>query len=164
MPPLLPRKIPTNASVFQSAGLRPSPHVHWVGILISIYEATYRFTLVTACRFANWELTTPCCQNAAPLNYRSYGQLTGRDFNPLDEQLLLRTDAHAFMRFPHFADCLVFRFKEFEPPRRPGLNPLRSFLRKFNWVNKGRKGLQGTLPAAAPATWGRSCRACTAFV
>jgi hypothetical protein len=28
--------------------------------------------------------------------------------------------AHAFMRFPHFADCLVFRFKEFEPPRRQG--------------------------------------------
>jgi hypothetical protein len=71
MPPLLPRKIPTDASVFQSAGLRPSPYVHWVGIFISIYEATYRFTFVTACCFANWELTTPCYQNAAPLNYWS---------------------------------------------------------------------------------------------
>ena len=33
-------------------------------------EATYRFTCVTACCFANWELTTPCCQNTAPLSYR----------------------------------------------------------------------------------------------
>ena len=35
-------------------------------------------------------------------------------------------DAHAFMRFPHFSDCLVFRFKEFEPLRREG--------RKEVWV------------------------------
>jgi len=33
-------------------------------------EATSRFTCVTACCFANWELTTPCYQNAAPLSYR----------------------------------------------------------------------------------------------
>ena len=26
--------------------------------------------IVTACCFANWELTTPCYQDAAPLNYR----------------------------------------------------------------------------------------------
>jgi hypothetical protein len=36
-------------------------------------------------------------------------------------------DAHEIMRFPHFADCLVFRFKEFEPPRREGR-------KEFVWV------------------------------
>ncbi len=35
-----------------------------------INEATYGFNFVTACCFANWELTTPCYQSAAPLNYR----------------------------------------------------------------------------------------------
>ena len=37
---------------------------------VCIDEATSRFTCVTACCFANWELTTPCCQDAAPLSYR----------------------------------------------------------------------------------------------
>ena len=70
MPPLLPRKIPRTLSVFPARRQRPSPYVHWVGILNFINEATYRFTYVTACGFANWELTTPCCQDAAPLSYR----------------------------------------------------------------------------------------------
>jgi len=34
------------------------------------HEATSRFTRVTACCFANWKLTTPCYQDAAPLSYR----------------------------------------------------------------------------------------------
>jgi hypothetical protein len=70
MPPLLPRKIPQTASVLQVRGQRPSPYVHWVGIFNFINEATYRFTRVTACGFAIWELTTPCYQDAAPLSYR----------------------------------------------------------------------------------------------
>lgn len=49
---------------------RPSPSGHRVGIFDSIYEATYGFTCVTACCFANWELTTYCYQDAAPLSYR----------------------------------------------------------------------------------------------
>lgn len=35
-----------------------------------INEATYRFTCVTACRFAVWELTTRRCRNAALMHYR----------------------------------------------------------------------------------------------
>ena len=70
MPSLLPRKISAAASVLQTAGHWPSPYVHWVGIFSLIDEATYRFACATACCFANWELTTPCCQDAAPLNYQ----------------------------------------------------------------------------------------------
>lgn len=70
MPSLLPRKIITTDSVVKVEMLRPSPSDHRVGIFESIYEATPRFTCVTACCFAKWELTTPCYQDAAPLNYR----------------------------------------------------------------------------------------------
>ena len=55
---------------YQSLWQRPSPFDHRVGIFIMSYEATCGFTCVTACCFANWELTTPCCQDAAPLSYR----------------------------------------------------------------------------------------------
>jgi hypothetical protein len=70
MPSLLPRKIARVDSVIRTHAQRPSPHDHRVGISNQIYEATSRFTCVTACCFANWELTTLCYQNAAPLNYR----------------------------------------------------------------------------------------------
>ena len=70
MPSLLPRKIARADSVIKTPAQRPSPHDHRVGIFNQIYEATSRFTFVTACCFANWELTTLCHQNAAPLNYR----------------------------------------------------------------------------------------------
>jgi hypothetical protein len=70
MPPLLPRKISPTASVIKAGEQRPSPHVHRVGISTSINEATYRFTFVAACSFANWELTTPDCSDAAPLSYQ----------------------------------------------------------------------------------------------
>ena len=84
MPSLLPRKINRTASVIKARVHRPSPCVHWVGIFEEFNEATCRFTCVTACCFANWELTIPCCQDAAPLNYRTNGQFPGRDFNPLE--------------------------------------------------------------------------------
>ena len=71
MPPLLPRKIPRTASVFQVRDF-VLPHVS-TGSASSLKfnEATCRFTCVTACCFANWKLTTPCYQDAAPLSYRS---------------------------------------------------------------------------------------------
>ena len=37
---------------------------------IRTFGATCAFTFVTACCFANWELTTSCYQNAAPVSYR----------------------------------------------------------------------------------------------
>jgi hypothetical protein len=70
MPSLLPRKIRSADSVFRADQRRPSPSDHRVGIFNSIYEAMSGFTCVTACCFANWELTTPCYQDAAPLSYR----------------------------------------------------------------------------------------------
>jgi hypothetical protein len=70
MPSLLPRKTSEAVSVLQATEHRPSPHVHWVGAFMITDEATPRFTCVTACCFASWELTTSCYQNAAPVSYR----------------------------------------------------------------------------------------------
>src|SRR5665647_1549813 len=87
MPSLLPRKITQTASVIRvcDGGL---PHTSTGSASpILINEATCRFTCVTACCFANWELTTLCYQNAAPLNYRGEsdnspdGTLTRVTFN-----------------------------------------------------------------------------------
>ena len=70
MPTLLPREITQAVSIIISCAQRPSPCVHRVGISNEFNEATYGFTCVTACCFANWELTTPDYSDAAPLNYR----------------------------------------------------------------------------------------------
>jgi hypothetical protein len=35
-----------------------------------VYEATHRFTCVTACSLAVWKLTPPCCHDAASSCYR----------------------------------------------------------------------------------------------
>ena len=101
MPTLLPRKIPRTASVSQVRGFG-LPHLS-TGSASSLQfnEATCGFTCVTACCFANWKLTTPCYQDAAPLNYR------GESDNPPDgtltrkiKQLLLRTDSAPILRPP----------------------------------------------------------------
>jgi hypothetical protein len=65
-------------------------------LLHFVYEATHGFTCVTACSLAVWKLTTPCCHGAAPTATGAHGQLPGRDFNPLDLLLLLRTDRPRF--------------------------------------------------------------------
>jgi len=69
MPPLLPREKTPAASVLSARVLRPSPADKRVGFSNSSDEATCRFTCVTACRFAVWELTTPDRSDAAPACY-----------------------------------------------------------------------------------------------
>ena len=56
-------------SVIQASIQRPSPSDHRVGFSNSIYEATCRFTCVTACFLAVWKLTTLCYHNAASSYY-----------------------------------------------------------------------------------------------
>jgi len=93
MPTLLPREIPRTASVFQVRvfGL---PHVSTGSASpLKFIEATCRFTCVTACCFANWKLTTPCYQDAAPLSYRGESDNfpDGTSTRKI-KQLLLHTD------------------------------------------------------------------------
>ena len=64
-PGRLHRPLPLSESVTAAFPLCPEGR-H----LLLVNEATNGFTFVTACCFANWELTTLCYQNAAPLNYR----------------------------------------------------------------------------------------------
>jgi hypothetical protein len=76
-------------SVIPAPIQRPSPSDYGVGFSVFVYEATHGFTCVTACSLAVWKLTTPL-----PHATGAYGQLPGRDFNPLDLLLLLRTVRH----------------------------------------------------------------------
>ncbi len=55
----------TESAIF---GLPPCPRGRH--LRFGIDEATCRFACAAACGFANWELTTPHCSDAAPLNYR----------------------------------------------------------------------------------------------
>ena len=70
MPPRLPRETVTITSVLPTATRRPSPSDHRVGVSDYVYEATSRFTGVTACSFAGGKLTTPCYQDAASSCYQ----------------------------------------------------------------------------------------------
>lgn len=49
---------------------RPSPSDQRVGYSHFVYEATHRFTSVTACSLAVWKLTTPRYRDAASSFYR----------------------------------------------------------------------------------------------
>ncbi len=57
-----------------------------------IFEATYRFTFVAACNFAVGNSRPLITQTPLPRTTKMNGQFLGWDFNPLDKQLLLRTD------------------------------------------------------------------------
>ena len=63
------------------------------------FEATYRFTFVAACNFAVGNLQPLITQTPFPRTTEMNGQFLGRDLNPLDKQLLLRTDVVAKLRF-----------------------------------------------------------------
>jgi hypothetical protein len=91
-------------SVIPASIQRPSPSDHRVDVSNFVYNATHGFTCVTACSLAVWKLTTPRYRGAASSCYRAYGQLPGRDFNPLDLRLLLRT---VWLAFSTAAPALV---------------------------------------------------------
>lgn len=69
MPTLLPRESMNATSAIPTSFQRPSPSDHRVGFSSS-FEATHRFTCVTACSLAVWKLTTPCYHDAASSCYR----------------------------------------------------------------------------------------------
>jgi len=70
MPTLLPRESMDATSVVRASIQRPSPSDHRVGFSNLVYEATSRFTCVSACDLAVWKLTTPCYHDAASSCYR----------------------------------------------------------------------------------------------
>ena len=99
MPSLLPRETPRATSVIPARVQRPSPFDHRVGISISftrllIGSLALRPALL---RFGN---SRPRVTTAPlPLATKAHGQLLGRDFNPLDALLLLRTVASCIIIF-----------------------------------------------------------------
>ncbi len=91
MPSLLPRESTRATSVVRARVQRPSPFDHRVGVSGS-------FTRLLIGSLALRPATLRCGNSRpritpAPLPHatKAYGQLLGRDFNPLDSLLLLRT-------------------------------------------------------------------------
>ena len=82
MPPLLPRESMRATSVVSARIQRPSPPEYRVGVSDYCFGATSRFTCVAACYFANWELTTPACADAAPLNYQGVRTISWTGLQP----------------------------------------------------------------------------------
>ena len=96
MPTLLPRETTRATSVVRARVLRPSPFVHRVGF-------SGLFTRLLMSSLALRPATLLCGNlrprvTTTPLPHATgaYGQFPGRDFNPLDTLLLLRTDATLF--------------------------------------------------------------------
>ena len=95
MPSLLPRESTCATSVFTAPAQRPSPFDHRVGFSNSFTRLlmgslTLRPTILLFGNSRPRVATTPL-----PHATEAYGQLPGRDFNPLDLLLLLRTEKSA---------------------------------------------------------------------
>jgi hypothetical protein len=65
--------------------LRFSPYCHRVNIYNSVYEATYQFTFVAACKFVFENLRPLIAQTPISSTTKVNGKLLGPDFNRLDK-------------------------------------------------------------------------------
>jgi hypothetical protein len=99
MPSLLPRKISAAASVLQAAGHWPSPYVHWVGIFDTLTRLRLGSLALRPAALPIGNSRPPVARTPLPWATKAHGQLLGRDFNPQDEQLLLRTHVVSLLTF-----------------------------------------------------------------
>src|SRR6266436_2530624 len=91
LPSLLPRESTRATSVVPAHAQRPSPFDHRVGVSSSVTRLLIGSLALRPAllRFGNSRpRITP---TPLPHATKAYGQLLGRDFNPLDTLLLLRT-------------------------------------------------------------------------
>ena len=128
MPTLLPRESMNATSVIPASIQRPSPSDHRVGssnsfTRLHIGSLAFRPALLL---FGN---SRPCV-TATPLPHATgaHGQLPGRDFNPLDLLLLLRT-VKSCIHTSHIAS----------PLGSPSRNALQRSLRWHAWCNHPRR-------------------------
>ena len=79
--------------LFQHHIQRPSPHVHRVGFSTSLTRLPIGSLALRPALLLFGNLRPRVTTAPLPHATGAYGQLPGRDFNPLDLLLLLRTDA-----------------------------------------------------------------------
>ena len=108
MPTLLPRESTCATSVIRARVRRPSPSVHRVGFSscftrLLIGSLALRPAILLFGNSRPRVATTPL-----PHATEAYGQLLGRDFNPLDLLLLLRTNSPRFLARHHKLNVLQF--------------------------------------------------------
>lgn len=93
MPTLLPRESMAATSVVPATIQRPSPSVHRVGFSTSFTRLLMGSLALRPALLLCGNSRPRVAATPFPHATGAYGQLPGRDFNPLDLLLLLRTDA-----------------------------------------------------------------------
>ena len=93
MPSLLPRETPRATSVVRARVQRPSPSVHRVGFSISFTRLLIGSLALRPATLLFGNSRPRVTTTPLPHATGAYGQFPGRDFNPLDTLLLLRTDS-----------------------------------------------------------------------
>ena len=86
MPPLLPREIRWNASVFPSHRQRPSPSDHRVGISSLVTRLPVGSLALRPATLPQGNSQPPIARTLLPGARKVYGQLLSRDLNPLEKQ------------------------------------------------------------------------------
>ena len=109
MPTLLPREMMCATSVVSAPIQRPSPSDHRVGFSNSftrlrVGSLAFRPALLLFGNSRPRVTTTPL-----PHTTEVYGQLLGRDFNPLDLLLLLRTVRSFIITYPLFLSLMYLQ-------------------------------------------------------
>ena len=91
MPSLLPRESTRATSVFTAHARRPSPFDHRVGFSISFTRLLISSLALRPAMLLFGNSRPRIAPTPLPHATKAHGQLLGRDFNPLDALLLLRT-------------------------------------------------------------------------
>lgn len=86
MPPLLPREIRWNASVFPSHRQRPSPSDHRVGISSLVTRLPVGSLALRPATLPQGNSQPPIARTLLPGARKVYGQLLSRDLNPQEKQ------------------------------------------------------------------------------
>jgi len=98
MPSLLPRESRGATSVLPAPCHRPSPSDHRVGVSSSFTRLLLGSLALRPALLLGGNLRPRVTTTPLPHTTKVYGQFLGRDFNPLDIRLLLRTVRLEFFR------------------------------------------------------------------
>ena len=117
MPSLLPRESTRATSVRTARARRPSPFDHRVGFSNSFTRLLIGSFALRPAHLLLGNSRPQIAPTPLPHATKVYGQLLGRNFNPLDTPLLLRTVRSIFVALPwrpcHFSRLPSLRFGHF---------------------------------------------------
>ena len=91
-------------------------------LLQFVYEATHRFTCVTACSLAVRKLTTPCCHSAASSCYRGVRTIPQSGLQPARPTAVTANGRAQFLARSYLSFARPWSSDSRWPQRMPGLH------------------------------------------